>query len=723
MRARAIAVVVVLLGSSWAAVVQAQVCKGAMALRVNESGLAFIGEQVRPLIPSKLDLPAVAATVVDWPLTESDATVNFAWGKADLQLKDLQLTMEDKTLRVFGKADVSTGGPLSVDNPYVGLGSANCEGDVQIKDLTIDLRLHLDTTGGKINAEVTKARITIDNGSTVIALTGCTLGNILTKVVDFLRKHFMGTIEKKVEALAKDKIRPLVESKLAGTIQLSKEVQGFVFTGRLDALNTDLRGVSVDLGAGVHLKQLASPPCLAGKNLSAPTGCGQGAAQLATSVDAMFGAGLSQGVLNSALHAVWRSGKLCIASNDPALQATLGPSLSKVGATLGQPAGTKLDFALQLNSAPQLKLTPGGGVELLIQGFGIRLAMTPPGGPLNQTSVEADLSVTAKPWIDPAGNTIALDLSRVAISRLEIKNADGTPAALQLDPARIQRFISDVALPVLRTRLGASPLSPAVMNVQSYQVELKSVVIGDANLAAYVNAYALKPSGDKGQPQTSLVNAPGQEVGPQVIRLLVKGSDNRTPASLLRFRHRMDGGPWSEPAYGGRIDVATHGGAHLVEVAAVDHDGNIDATPLALPFKVDDVMPQLQITSRPESMLESDRASVTFAGRDDRTPAEKLNFTALLFRVPDGGGNPRAVASRALTRGERAVTFEGLPDGVYKIRVVVADGVGNVTSQDVGFVVVNTGGCAISSGSAGAPTGLLLLLALGLLLRAFRRRG
>ena len=39
--------------------------------------------------------------------------------------------------------------------------------------------------------------------------------------------------------------------------------------------------------------------------------------------------------------------------------------------------------------------------------------------------------------------------------------------------------------------------------------------------------------------------------------------------------------------------------AGQVEVAAIDHDGNIDPSPIQLKLIVDDVMPQLMITSRP----------------------------------------------------------------------------------------------------------------------------
>ena len=84
----------------------AEVCKDAVALRVNSSGLAFIAEQVKVLLPSKIDLPAARKTVVDWPLTSEDAEVEIDALSVALKLKNLHLTMLDGALRIRGSADV-----------------------------------------------------------------------------------------------------------------------------------------------------------------------------------------------------------------------------------------------------------------------------------------------------------------------------------------------------------------------------------------------------------------------------------------------------------------------------------------------------------------------------------------------------------------------------------------------------------------------------------------
>ena len=57
---------------------------------------------------------------------------------------------------------------------------------------------------------------------------------------------------------------------------------------------------------------------------------------------------------------------------------------------------------------------------------------------------------------------------------------------------------------------------------------------------------------------------------------------------------------------------------------------------------------------------------------------------------------PEVVRDVAVDPRVRAARLEGVPDGVYTVRVIVADGVGNVTSEDVGFVVAADVGCSLA---------------------------
>jgi hypothetical protein len=722
MRASILVAVLGVATSAWAV----PVCERAVALRVNQSGLDFVVQQVKPLVPTAIEVPAIDQVVVDWPLTSSDARVQIPALTTKLALKELMVFMDGGALHVRGVANVSTSSPVKVLNPYAGLGSADCQADVDVVDLELQVGVLLESDGGRTRVELSEAKIKLDNDKSVIALKGCTLGNILTPVIGFVRKHFMGAIQSRVEKIAKEKVPPLLEAKLNDTIAYSGEAKGFGYSVALAGLSTDESGVGALLSGGIGWKDQAVPACLkdASPAALAPASCVAKTPLLQTASDAMFGAGVSEALLQQALHSVWRSGLMCVDSR--ALASPLvGQTLSKLAASLGQPPGTALSFQLRLGAAPSIRFTRAAGVTLDLEGIFLDLALEPPLGESGRVALTADLAVSAAPWVDPATNSLALDLRALEVGGVRILGAKGQE--LGLDPARLQRFVAQVALPVLQQRLQGLQLSPAVLSVLNLvYLELRQLTVGDGWLAAYLNAHSVAAAAaDKTPPVTTLQKPPPALVGPQVLAILVGGSDDRTPAGLLRYKARVDGGAWSEPSFSRRVDVVAHGGTHSVEIAAIDLAGNVDPKPLALRIRVDDRPPALEITARPPSLLVGEReVEIAFAGADDQTAPGRIAYQGELYRVPDAGGAPELVQTRLFAAGIDSVRFDRLDEGVYKARVIARDEAGNVTSQDVGFTVHLDAGCALGHAPApcGLPLALLPALALCAIMRRCRRR-
>lgn len=688
--------------------VRAEVCGGAVALRVNDSGLRFVAEQAKPFVPETVALPAIRKTVVDWPLTADDAVVDIAALNASITLHELTLSSTTEgAVRLYGRADVTTKGAVAVEYPYAGFGHADCSANVQLRNLSLDVGIKLATVNGKVVATVTQAKIDLDNPNSVIALEGCTLGDILTTVLDFVRGHFMGVIQSQVEKIAKEQIPAIVAEKLGEALELTRELAGFSFTGRLDALSTDQNGLSVSLGVGV---ELTAPPaaCAAASPAPEPS-CAGPQPVLPTSGPAMFGVGVSEALLNRGLFRVWQSGLLCLDSDTLGV-AMLTDGLAKLAPMLGQPPTTQLGFGLRLVKAPRLRMSKGFGLELVIEGLGLELRLTPAGAPTKKVALSASLSVSVTPWIDPTTNSIALDLHHVSLNALALEGAQGD--AFSLDPARLSRFLAEAIVPLLRTRLANTQLSPSLINVKGTVVGLSSFTVADGYLAVQLDAFSPKAVGDTTPPDTLLRQGPGALVAPQVLSLLVEGRDNRTPGALLRYQYRVNGGSWTAPSYGGRLEVVAEAGVSSIEIAAVDEDGNVDPTPLNLPLMVDEAPPSLTITSRPDSLVTDARATVSFSAVDDRTDWVAMTTTAQLLRVPDGGGLPAVVSHVTVPAGQRSVSFDNLQTGVYKIRVIVADEAGNVTSEDIGFAVELASGCSSIPGTPGSLpfVGLTLLL-------------
>lgn len=692
-------------------------CQDAVAVRVNSSGLAFVGKVLRAKIPASISLPAASKEVFTWPLSRRVVTVKVPKATVNIDVKSLELKMIDSALHVQGKANIKAASDVEVVNAYSVLGTADCKANVDLKDLTLDLGLKLSTSNGDIKAKVTRAKLDLDNEDSALALGGCTLGTVMTAVVTFLRKHFFGFIQSKLEGIAKDKLPPLLASKLQGALDISRDVKGFKVKAELDRISTDAKGLEASVGLGIETSG-TTPSCLAGVSsaeLRAPSCIGV-RPKLAATDDAMFGAGVSGALLAHAVHAAWRSGKLCIDSTQLKNPA-ISEQLDGMAAKLGQPRGTKLSFQLRLGKAPRLRITAARGIELAIRDLSLAMTMAVPGRSPSKVTLHSEIVVAVRPWIDPTTNSVAMDLNHMSMNRLEIKGGAG--GELAMDPARLSRFIADVGVPLIRERLRSAQLSPAVIGVKDYAAVLKSFRAADGFVALQLDAYDLTPTGDKQPPQTVVSNAPNGVVGPKVLQLHATGTDNKTPKVLLQFKARVDGGKWSKPAYGSRVDVSVAGGRHLVEVAAVDHDGNVDPTPVRLDVTVDDVPPQLRIVHRPPSLMGGEPLSVRFTARDDRTPYAKLKFVAELWEVSADGGMPQRRTVKPVEPSAHGVSFGRLHDGVYKVRIKVTDEADNVTSEDVGVVIHDQGGCS-AAGGAPAASGLAMLWLL--LLAAARRR-
>lgn len=692
---------------------RAQICGQSVALRVNSAGLDFIGQQVLPLIPTQIDLPAVDQVVMDWPLTSDDARVVVSGLTANLNVRELRFYMGGSALHASVVADVSTQGPVRVDNAYASFGTADCNADVDLKGIQVNLGLKVQTVAGRIQVEVTDVNFGFDNNATKIELNGCALGTVVTAVVDFLRSHFMGSVESAVEKLAKDKLSRLISSKLDGVIELSGQTETMSYAARLESVATDTSGVELFAGAQLDFARGQIAPCLGGYNVQEPQSCVGVAPRLQANYPSMFSAGVSEGLINNSLHSLWRSGRLCIDSRTFDNSA-ITSAVASLSGSLGQPEGTSIGFSFRLSSAPQLHFSASHGAVLNLTGVNLQVDVDHAQGLDGRVNVETSLAIRVSPSIDPMSNSIALDLEEISVDRFEMLG----DSALLLDPARIQRYIQTVVVPLLQKRLQTEQLSPAVISAQHYLVELKQIDVGDGYLGVYLDAYEPGQLGDDTAPSVTLVQGPGSLISPSVVQVYVSAVDNLTPTSLIRYRHRVDQGIWSELSYSSRVDFVAENATHQLEVVAVDQKGNTSTNPLVLGFDVDSLPPELSILSAPDSLIGIEPVAVAFSGRDDRTASQNLLFKVELLGVPESGGSPQVLESRPLQTGVTQASFSPLSDGIYKIRITVQDEAGNVTSADEGFVVEGQG-CALSGAR---PSRLALLLAMVFLLFTFRRR-
>ena len=164
----------------------------------------------------------------------------------------------------------------------------------------------------------------------------------------------------------------------------------------------------------------------------------------------------------------------------------------------------------------------------------------------------------------------------------------------------------------------------------------------------------------------------------------------------------------------------------MVEIAAVDLEGNVDPSPVVIHVAVDDTPPQVQFTKQPEPLVLGHEVHIAFVGSDDRTAAERLGYRVELWRVP---ADPDAVLDHVETipassatrmpsfaSGMQTARFNNLSAGSYRVRVVTRDEVGNLGATEADFDVSPTGGCMMTSthdgvaGSPFVPLGIVIFL-------------
>jgi len=187
----------------------------------------------------------------------------------------------------------------------------------------------------------------------------------------------------------------------------------------------------------------------------------------------------------------------------------------------------------------------------------------------------------------------------------------------------------------------------------------------------------------------------------QSFRFVAGGTDNSTPAELLRFSWRVNGKSWQPPQYSRALLVGLQNGSHTVEVRAVDLHGNEDLSPASVSFDVDGVQPTLTVTSAPSATTQIGPAQVAFSVSDDRSPPQAIGVQVKVTHQPAGGGAAQVLRDDPFNSGLSSVEISGLAPGTYTVRLAARDEAGNSsTPTTVSFDYQSPGGPAVADGGA-----------------------
>ena len=699
-----------------------RLCPDAVELKINRSALKFIAKRVRPLVPKQVTIPPISAKLHHWNIANNDLIAELPELQASIDLKDVSIAMSGPDVSIRFAASVALDGKVTLHNPYAGLGRAGCQAKVELDSVTLEAAVRPGGRDGRVEVPLTAAALQIDPGRSRYELDDCAIGDLLTKVLDFLRTQVTDTIRSRAEAMIKEKLPGLLTDKVNEMVIFSKEIEGIVFSAGIEAVETHPDGITVRFAGDVNPALTPLPQCLLQTNVPGPPDCGVRSAGSVPAVPTMFGATISQGMLNKTLYAAWRTGKLCVDSRAFEVP-TLSPGLRRLQPFLTPPEDVELSFAVGLRQPPELRFTHEGKAELDLDGIEVRFTKSSPHVGHSEAWIKAGLTLRVKPWVNPAGNSVGVELDGISdIRQLHFVGADGKRLELPIDPARLTSFVDRIVLPLLGHRMTRYQLSPSLVDISSSVLELRHFEIDRGRLVVHAEGHHLPRVGDKVAPETQL-SAPAPKIAaPGIIRLDVEGLDNLTPAPLVRFKARVDGGPWSEPSYGRSLPVAVVRGIHQVEIAAVDHEDNVDPTPLQLSIPVDDVAPEITLLASPEPLLAPGAsATVRFSARDDRSSPTTMRYEATLYRAPEGEIWPETLAVRELGPGASNVTFDQIGAGTFAIMIAVTDEAGNTASRLATFAIQSgDSGCAVVGPPP--PPAPLLLLAMVLVAGVLRRR-
>lgn len=717
-----------------AAPAQSQVCGHALSAQINNQGLAILAEHARDFIPSHFVIPATRRTVVDLPLI-TDPEIQTQPLPINLAVRDFQVAFAGNVLRITGTGNVQGNGALSILHPFVGFGQVDCNLAVDLRDASFNVAVTLPSQPGSNAIQVTDLQVAWNEALSSVDLRDCLLGDLTETVLSWLHMDILGLVQEHLQGAARSDITSSVSAQLLSNLTRSGQFKAFNYTARLDSLYKDPDRVHIDVGAEITAADSAGTArCGNPLPMPPPFSCASSPfVQFDPGVSAMVGVALSQDAANQALRAAWRTGTFCIDSRTLQNQGAGGPlsQLLSLGNWLGD-SGATVAFRVMPQLAPEVHFSEGVGAELFMPGMQIAFDVSAPLLGNETIIVATDIAVAAQPTINPATNSIGIQLQGARIPRLEIRSANGgfvgNIAGALLSAAQVEQLIRTVVIPQLNSTLNETALSPAVFDLDAFHLVLKQVQIKQGYAAAYLDFFVPGAQTETQPPETDFVQPTSLVFAPGVVPFAVLGSDNVTPPQLMRYLVRLDGGPWSQPRYGQQVEVnlasrrvlptaaggiAAPAAASVVEVAAIDLQGNVDPTPARIEVAVDDISPIVQVMQTPPELVPDGAIEVNFSGSDDRTAPSDLTYRVELWQhAADAAAGaslvktlPALVAQPddAFVRGLQQARFAELGDGAYTLRVIGRDQAGNLAAADAEFVVSGAAaaGCHVSATPSG----------------------
>jgi flavodoxin len=634
-------------------------------------------------------------------LSVLEPTINLDW-------RSLELTPADGKLILTFIGDVNGSAKIVAENVLCVTGKKDCSLVVTADDVDVAIEVAPTVQGGKVQLEVSDIYLDLDTYNVDLDIKGCGIvGDIAESFYETFETDIIDQVRDELEEVARDQLVENVEKLLDDFRQISGDAEGFRFDAQLTEVPIDEDGIGLDFT--VSATATRSPSCTISDAVPPPAASPERARFKFRGEH--LGVAVSAAMIENALVQAWRAGLFCFA----------GEESSELGGA----------FSVQVPNPPEVTLVPDNDAHLELMVSGVVLE-------LKDSGVKATLDAKVD-------LSLGLDLSSAVLliaPEVQLQN-------LRVESEREQsidyeKVIAKVVPPLVREQLSNATLVPRVLNSDGGALGDYFVSIARAvTTAQHILVYAVltkRPANDTKPPETTLVSAP-DGWGGAATRLVATGVDDQTPTQLMRYRWRVDDGPWTAPEISAIYTADLTGGEHTVQVAAVDLNDNIDPSPASATFQVDAEPPKITITRAPPETLRDRRFSVAFTVEDDRTPVSEIKVRVLFERQTEG-----PPSEDDLTRMEDVVvglnelTLFAMGSGQHTLSLVAEDQGGNrslpafaifnaldietKTDETTDLSPMASGGCCAVHGDPGRGMAgaILTLVLLGLRLGTRRRR-
>lgn len=525
-----------------------------------------------------------------------------------------------------------------------------------------------------------------------------------------------GIVQDKVNAMVAEKLPGALTEALRDKLNFSDTMEGFDYAIKPNVLSTSYNGMTMQVSS--TLSSHDKPTC------PGPT-CVEPAwpqvygtpADYDDQADAAAAIGLS--VMNQALYAFWRGGRLQF-EQDMDAQEVLGaviPGLPVTGTahikvwTETWPTATLPDPVMQPGVTD-----PAADIKAVVVNVKVPSSNGAP--PLDLT-VRTELNAKAiieitPPEIggvaNPEGNRIQFRLTDFGIGTT---TATYGPGSAQLTQTEREKLLNDVILPMYKSKVGTVPLSSSIIDFQVPGTNrraalriLKKTRVYDA-IAVYVR-FDISPAGDNVGPAVRIMDVDGAAPNTTTREVLLgkneaivhySATDNFPDyVDYVTFETSLNLAGWSARNYVRALKLSDlKEGPQWFYVRARDFANNASADPTTLAgilgrvkITVDTLPPTTAFTVQPPTFTKETSASVTYNGTDAGSGV--VSYALLLDGVSQG--------NTTLT----SKTFNGLAEGPHTIKVVATDRVAHQdpTGAEATFTVDLTGP---KSALTGARTG------------------